>query len=304
MIITLVTTTQWHRRAWTALLAGMLITLTAYLLDIWFEVPGTGSYGTHTAGQGVFYHHIAQGMMLSFLGAFALNRALQIDPTRTARIFWALVALATCTGLIAVGQSRTAQVSVLIAYALVVLIKLPRRFRGWGVLLALLLSGAVFLSTAHMRDRFEVAFNEISSFEQDGERTSMGARVKAWQFSADLIQQSPLLGHGVGSYRPLAYQHFANSPICKLGVCEQPHNQFILTTVESGVLGLLALALFLIAPLFNRASSDSLAAQLGLPFVAIFIVTACLDSSLRIQAQSFFTVTTLGLLMALRTRAP
>lgn len=301
IIITLLDEVRWRDMAWTALLTGMLITLSAYLVDIWFEVPGTGSYGTHTAGQGVFYHHIAQGMMLSFLGAYALHRALQTGLRRTLRGFWLAVALSTLGGLIAVGQSRTGQISVLLAYMLVVLTHVPRRLRIWGLVVTMALSSLLVMGSARMQERFAVAFKETSSFEKDGEYTSVGARLKAWQFAAQLIEQSPWIGHGIGSYRPMAYQHFAQSPICKLGVCEQPHNQFILTTVEVGALGLLALLVFLVAPLFNRAQPGSPAAFLTLPFISIFVVTACFDSSLKIQAQSFFTVTTLALLMTSRT---
>lgn len=298
IIITLLHEVHWRHRAWTALLTGMLITLTAYLLDIWFEVPGTASHGTHTAGQGVFYHHIAQGMMLSFLGAYALHRALQTGLSRPLRGFWLAVAMSTLAGLIAVGLSRTGQISVLLAYLLVVLTHVPRRLRIWGLLVTMALSGLLVMGSTRMQERFAVAFKETSSFEKDGEYTSVGARLKAWQFAAQLIEQSPWIGHGIGSYRPQAYQRFAQSPICKLGVCEQPHNQFILTTVEVGALGLLALLVFLVAPLVNRAQPGSPAAALTLPFIAIFAVTACFDSSLEIQGQSFFTVTVLGLLMA------
>ena len=298
ILITLLQCPIWRRRAWTALLTGMLITLAAYLLDIWFEVPGTGSYGTHSAGQGVFYHHIAQGMMLSFLGAYGLHRALQGDEARSRRLFWLAVALATLAGLITVGQSRTGQLSVLVAYFLVVLTHMPRRLRVWGVVATIAVASVLVMSSERMQERFALAFKETATFAQDGEFTSVGARLKAWQYSAELIRQSPWLGHGIGSYRPLAYEHFAQSPICKLGVCEQPHNQFILTAVETGLLGLLVLAAFLVAPLVSLTQPGSPAAALALPFVAIFVVTACFDSSLKIQAQSFFTVTTLGLLMA------
>lgn len=298
LIISLLDDETWRRRAWTALLAGMLFTLAVYLLDIWFEVPGTATYGTRTAGFGVFYHHIAQGMMLSFLGAYALHRALQADQTRRLRVFWLAVALSTLAGLIAVGISRTSQLSVLLAYFLVVLKHMPRHLRIWGLLLTIALAVLLILGSTRMQERFALAFKETSSFEQDGEHTSVGARLKAWQFSAQLIEQSPWIGHGIGSYRPLAYQHFAQSPICRLGVCEQPHNQFILTAEEAGLLGLLALTAFLVAPLVSRAQPGSPAADLTLPFIAVFLVTACFDSSLKIQAQSFFTVVTLGLLMS------
>lgn len=300
MMLTLLQDDRWRRHAWNALLGGMLVTLAAYLADIWFEVPGTGSYGTHTAGQGVFYHHIAQGMMLSFLGAYGLYQSLQRTLGRGQRLFWLAVALSTLAGLIVVGQSRTGQVSVLAAYALVLFVQLPRRWRLPGLVVCMLIAGLLVMSSDRMQARFALAFKETSSFQQDGERTSVGARLKAWEFSAQLIKQSPWIGHGVGSYRPLAYQHFATSPICELGVCEQPHNQFILTAVETGVFGLLALGAFLIAPLACRADPGSLAAGLTFPFVAVLVTTACFDSSLKIQAQSFFTVVTLALLLVSR----
>lgn len=300
LIISLLRVEVWRRRAWVALLTGMLATLALYLLDIWFEIPGTGSYGTHTAGHGVFYHHIAQGMMLSFLGAYGLHRALLGNEHWRLRLCWLAVALSTLAGLIAVGISRTGQLSVLAACFLVVLTHLPQRLRLWGLLLCLLFASVLVVSSDRMQERFALAFKETSTFEQDGERTSVGARLKAWQFSAELIQRAPWLGHGIGSYRPLAYEHFAKSPICDLGVCEQPHNQFLLTAVETGALGVLALVAFLVAPLVNRAQTGSPAAYLTLPFLAVFVVTACFDSSLNIQAQSFFTVTTLALLMASR----
>jgi O-antigen ligase len=240
-------------------------------------------------------------MMLSFLGAYGLHRALLGSEHWLLRLCWLAVALSTLAGLIAVGISRTGQLSVLAAYFLVILTHLPWRQRLWGLLLCLLFASVLVVSSDRMQARFALAFKETSSFEQDGERTSVGARLKAWQFSAELIQQAPWLGHGIGSYRPLAHVHFTQSPICNLGVCEQPHNQFLLTAVETGVLGVLALAAFLMAPLINRAQPGAPAAHLTPPFIAVLVVTACFDSSLMIQAQSFFTVITVALLTASRS---
>ncbi len=302
LIIALVRTEKWQRRAWSAYLAGMVFMLAIFLLDIWFEIPGTATYGSNTAGQGVFYHHISQGMMLSFLGAYALHQTLANHHSNRVRLFWLMVCLATLAGIVAVGQGRTGQLSVLAAYFVVVITHLPTHLKAGGLILTITAAGLLVMSSAHMKERFTVAFEETSSFQQNGERTSVGGRLKVWQFSAELFKQAPWLGHGIGSYRPLAYQHFAQSPICGLGVCEQPHNQFILTGVEIGVLGLLALLAFLLAPILTRSAPGSSTSQLVLPFVAVFVVTACFDSSLKIQAQSYFTVTTLGLLMASRPR--
>ena len=295
----------WWQRAWVALLTGMLITLAAYLLDIWLELPGTRTYGTHTAGQGVFYHHIAQGMVLSFIGAYALHRALSRAQPTGLRLCWLTVALSTLAGLLAVGESRTAQLSVLAAYALVVLTHLPGRLRGWGLVLLVVVAGGLATGTEHVHNRFAIALQEMASFKQDGEHTSVGARLQAWQFSSQLIGQTPWWGHGVGSYRALAHAHFAQSPICGLGVCEQPHNQFILTTVETGLLGLLMLLVFFLTPALRRlrCHSETSLTALVWPFMAIVMVTACFDSSLKIQGQAFFTLVTMALLMSSHAQA-
>lgn len=301
LIISLLQSNMWLKRTWKALLTGMLFTLAVCLLDIWFEIPGTHSYGTHTAGQGVFYHHIAQGMMLSFLGAYSLHCALENQQKRIARVFWLMVSAATLSALISVGQSRTGQLSVLIAYVLVVMAHTPKRIQIWSLMGSLVVAALLVVSSERTQERFALAAQEVSSFQQDGESTSVGARLKAWQFSFEVFKASPWVGHGIGSYKPMAHQYFAQSPICQLGVCEQPHNQFILTAVETGALGLLALAAFLIAPLVSRADAHSPTGAIALPFVAIIVVTACFDSSLKIQAQSFFTVMTLALLVVPRT---
>lgn len=303
IITTLLRTETWQRRAWSALIAGMLIVLAVYILDIWFEIPWTATYGSNSVGQGVFYHHISQGMALSFLGAYALHVAIKEKGFRFSRIFWITASLATLAGLIVVGQSRTGQLSVMLAYLIVAITHFPKRMKVQGLLLALTTGGLIFLSSAHMQGRFMLAFDEISSFQQNGEHTSVGARLKAWEFSAALFEKAPWLGHGIGSYRPLAYQHFAGSPICELGVCDQPHNQFVLTAVEGGVLGLMAWFALLVAPLLTRNRQHSTTSQLVPPFLAIVVVTSCFDSTLQIQGQSFFTVTTLGLLMASRRAA-
>ncbi len=296
LIVSLITTAEWQRRAWTAMLLGMLFTLSIFLLDIWFEIPGTRTYGSGTAGQGVFHHHIAEGMVLAFLGACALHKALQAHESRTHRAFWLLICIGVLAGIFSVGQSRTGQFSVLVAYTLVLATHLPKPYRLRALGLSLLAAFLLIAASPRVQERFAEGLRETATFQIDGERTSVGARLKAWEFSFELIEQAPWLGHGVGSYRDLAYQHFRASRICDLGVCEQPHNQFIVTTVEMGILGLLSLFSIILAGLLQRPGELWATSRLLPAFMAIFTLTALMDSSLKIQAQSFFSVMALGLL--------
>jgi O-antigen ligase len=268
-----------------------------YLLDIWLEVPGTRTYGTHTAGQGVFYHHIAQGMVLSFLGAYALHRGWYYKDQPTRRWFWWTVSAVTAAGLLTVGQSRTAQVSVIAAYAIVALVHYSGRKGFLAITAFAIISAALIAASPKTHDRLILGWQEASSFQHNGEHTSVGARLKAWEFSWQQFKQSPWLGHGIGSYRERAYAHFQDSPICRLGVCDQPHNQFVLSTFEMGVLGLVAWPGLLCVLLLSGPSSYKVQLRGGCAaFITVVVTTAMFDSSLNIQAQLFFIVMAFTLL--------
>lgn len=300
LILTLITDPLWNRRAWFALVGGLSVTLTTFVLDIWFDIPGTRTFGESTTmDKGVFYHHIAQGMALAFLAAYALHKALRPGLV-SQRVLWLLVMAIDVAAMVFVNESRAGQLSVLAALFLVVLTHTPIRWRWTGLALAALVIAGIGFGSSNMQERFKVAWNEASTYQANGQSTSVGARLKAWEAAGEQIRQEPLLGHGAGAYRPLAYQHFSGSPICSLGVCEQPHNQFILTTFEAGLAGLIALLAFLVSPLLVTKEPQSKAALLYLPLLGIFFATAFFDSSLMIRPQAYFFITTMGLLMASR----
>lgn len=301
VMISLVTVSVWRRRAWNAWVAGMLFTCLVYLLDIWFEIPGTQSYGTHTAGMGVFYHHIAQGMVLSFLGAYALHRGWGYAQQPRWRWFWWAVAGVTAAGLLTVGQSRTGQLSLVVAYAAVALSHASGRTRFLGLIIVAIASMALVAASPNTQERMALGWKEAASFQQDGERTSVGARLKAWEFSWQQIRQAPWLGHGIGTYREKAYANFEGSPICQLGVCEQPHNQFFMTAVEIGVIGIGLLIAWILAPAYSLYRSQGPRLPLVLGYTLILIITAFFDSSLKIQGQQFFLLITVVLLTTQRS---
>jgi O-antigen ligase len=274
----------------------MLFTLLVYLLDIWFEIPGTQSYGSQTAGMGVFYHHIAQGMVLSFLGAYALHQGWGYAHQPRCRWFWWAVAAITATGLLTVGQSRTGQLSIVAAYAAVAFSHASGRTRFLGLIIVAIASMALVAASPNTQERLALGWKEAATFQQDGERTSVGARLRAWEFSWQQIRQAPWLGHGIGTYREQAYANFQGSPICQLGVCEQPHNQFLMTAVEIGVMGIGLLLAWILTPAYSLYRSQDPYLPLGLGYTVILIITAFFDSPLKIQGQQFFLLITVVLL--------
>lgn len=300
LIITLVDEPRWNRRAWTALVAGLTLTLLTLWLDIWFDIPGTRTHRlVPVPDKGVFQHHIAQGMALAFLAAYAMHRGLRAL-TWPSRAGWLALTFADVAALVFINESRAGQLSVLLALGLVIVTHTPARWRWGGMVAAVLLIAGITLSSQNIQSRFRLAWQEAQSFQTNGESTSVGARLKAWEAAAQYVQKAPWLGQGAGAYEGTAHRHFADSNICQLGVCEQPHNQFVMTLFEAGIPGLLLLLAFLLAPIWSSRNAGDPAARLALPLVGIFLATASFDSSLAIRPQAYFFLTTLGILMASR----
>jgi O-antigen ligase len=113
---------------------------------------------------------------------------------------------------------------------------------GLGVLICV---GAILASSEHVRTRVDQAFSEIASVDQVAEGTSLGQRVVMWRNTVRMIRDHPIFGVGTGGfqdgYRPYVqgvsgWQGFESG---------DPHNQYLKTQGEQGIIGLGALLFFI-----------------------------------------------------------
>jgi len=65
--------------------------------------------------------------------------------------------------------------------------------------------------------------------------SSMGQRYTFWEYSIKLIAEKPLLGHGTGSFAK-EYERIAHNEHL---ITKNPHNEFLMISVQLGLLGLL-----------------------------------------------------------------
>jgi O-antigen ligase len=72
---------------------------------------------------------------------------------------------------------------------------------------------------------------------------SIQYRIDAWESSAKGILESPILGHGMGSYRAVAYQYLSGEDLRRTTNEDKQmvhaHNQYIEIWLENGLIGLL-----------------------------------------------------------------
>jgi O-antigen ligase len=91
----------------------------------------------------------------------------------------------------------------------------------------------VFAGTIYER------FNELTNPKEvhfHGTSTLEG-RINYWKKTLPLIIEKPIIGHGIGSNANITEKHFGKS--------HKPHNDYILVSIEMGILGLLTYLIFL-----------------------------------------------------------
>lgn len=125
---------------------------------------------------------------------------------------------------------------------------------------------------------------------KDANDYSMAMRVAAWYNAFDVIKENPLLGVGVGNVDAVLKENFEEfNPQITPQNRKNPHNQFIETAVESGVLNGVLLLLFFGLLLFLKFDKQT---KLSLSAIGILFFTACLFESL-LERQS----TVVGIVM-------
>jgi O-antigen ligase len=193
-----------------------------------------------------FKAHIAQGTMMALAAFFAGVQALRETQPRW-RLAWAAGALLAMYNVLFMLQSRTGYLvlGVLALYFCVA----HWRWRGIAAAAA---AGAITLAAAYavnaplvtssLKARGEVRDWEKGAVGAAVDETSMGIRMSYYRTAIAIMREHPLSGVGTGGY-VRAYQARAKPHPAQ--VPNNPHNQYLLTGVQLGVGGLLAVvALF------------------------------------------------------------
>jgi O-antigen ligase len=251
----------------------------------------------------IIRNHATQGMIFSVAAFAAAVLAIYTtagNPRQRFLLIAAAILLVSNVALITPGRSGY----------LVLLICSGVLACGWllggnrvtwkSVLLVMGAMGAVLviLATAPTsRQRINQAVNEMQNYQQqEGEVTSMGARMYFWQNTITLIQKRPLLGYGTGAfedaYRPLV----EGKPGLAGVVTSDPHNQFLKIATEHGLLGLAVFLAFLVAALMQRPSMQF--RILGWGVLAAWCATSLANSHFSTFSEGLFIYLWLGAMLA------
>ncbi len=232
----------WTRRyGMAAFIAAMLLTLAlSYLLALRLLPAGNWIWGGPTDAA-IFKDHITQNILMAYLAFVCAMKASTAPTLRTRVIWWTLVALAIFDVLFLVqGRSGYLVLALLIPYFLYEW----RRWQGLAIaaVVTVLLGGVGYLASTTMHVRVNEAVNEYIGWRHGHDKgTPIGLRMGFYQNSLAIIREHPAFGVGTGGF---VHAYAKQVKGTSWPMTTNPHNQYLLTTVELGVTGL-ALLLYL-----------------------------------------------------------
>jgi len=120
-----------------------------------------------------------------------------------------------------------------------------------GACVVVAVSG-VLSSSPLVRQRVELAVSEMESAEQSKNLTSGGVRVVMWRTAWQIISEHPVLGVGTAGFKTAYAQKVEGQTGWQAEPTGDPHNQYLKIWAEQGILGLVAIVVFIGLALTTR----------------------------------------------------
>ena len=213
------------------------------------------------------------------------------------------VAIAAMLNIFFLLPGRTGYVVAFSLAALAVLWALNKRTKGIAlVAIPLIVVLGLYFSSGQLHQRIYQVVHETQSYSVQAEtQTSSGWRLNAWQKSIQAIIEEPWNGYGVGSWAPAVkrLQGTDATEVFGSGDASNPHQEYLLWGVETGVGGMLLLLAFLLAVAWDTRQFPTGVRRATLSVVVAIAVACCFNSSLFDDLMGDFLYVSLGLMMAL-----
>lgn len=246
----------------------------------------------------VFRSHITQNNMMAYAAFLALLKCRDATALQS-RWVWAGYAALAVFNVMFMVQGRTGYVILLLLLCWFAWASLSRRAqargKAWGWkqggaigIAATLLVGGAYLGSARLHDRVDVMVQEFQSWQpnQGLESSSIGERLDFYSNTLQIVQRNWWAGVGTGGF-PDAYE--AQIQGTNAIPTRNPHNEYLMIAVQTGVLGLLLL-LYLYYTQWRVAPSleSPYAQDAARGLVLAFVVNCAFNSALHDHADGLF----------------
>jgi O-antigen ligase len=222
-------------------------------------------------GHSVVYH-ITHSLFMAVLAFWSLQRSFD---SQQYRYLWLALFLLATINLLYIAPGRT---GMLIYFTLIILTffqRLSWRKSLAAMIVAALVVGITFFTSSNFSTRVKEAVDEIKSYQAESSRTSLGMRFDWWLNSVELIKEKPAFGHGTGSFKAVQTALISGSDT---QITDNPHNEYLLIGVQTGLFGLLLFLALLVTQFFASFQLDPQRRYI-LQGVVVAMAVGCLRNS-------------------------
>jgi O-antigen ligase len=224
--------------------AMTIVLVLSFLVKFGILELGAIILGT-TGSPVVFKYRITHNFLMAF-SAFLFTWLAMSTPFKMERpLYLSLAALATFNVVLMV-EGATGYVVLLTLAFLLAIDLLPKRLRAFILFSILVVASALTLIPNPFSSRISTISGEIQAWQRGSDSTpsSAGLRLEFYKNTLDIIAEHPLTGVGTGGFAKAYAEQVKGTGKTQT---RNPHNEYLLVAVQTGVIGLIALlALFVI----------------------------------------------------------
>jgi O-antigen ligase len=192
----------------------------------------------------------------------------------------------SCNMFITVGRTGQAVFFVLLAVALIQYFYVrSKKMLLAGLILLPLLLPATYQVSHTFKERIDTAVTEMQNFSS-GEITSMGCRLWYCKNTLVLVKDNWLTGTGTGDF-PGEYAKINKIHSPTMPNTDNPHNQYLLTLSQFGIIGLISLTAIFLSQLVLAFRKKDHLTPLRQAFPIFFLVIMLGESYLQVYGTGF-----------------
>ena len=277
---------EWLPNIITAFLAGMFVSeIIAYgiFFEWWTFKNSTPDYPSP------FMFHIHYSIFLATTAIILLSRIL------SNRYIWQtklpmLIFFFTSTGNLMFSTGRTGQLAFLVAIMVSVILHYRLTLKSFLIftVLSIVLFFGAYSTIDLFQKRLDAGINDVREFKKGNFDTSWGLRAAFWIVTYDIIREHPLIGAGIGDYKPAAIEVLAkdnhNFSPETIQFCQSHdfHNQYLMIIAQGGLVAF-ALMLWMFIELFKVKIKEPELKEFNVLGVTVFVVSAISESLWTLQ---------------------
>jgi len=262
------------------LLAISITEVCSYL--VWFEIIEPFKNAT-VINPTPFMSHISYNPILAFAIYLVLHEIF-FNKKITNLVFslYSFFAISMTINMFITG-GRAGQIAFFVILSLLIFQILDKQRIKSLITIFIIIPGiffTAFMTSDLFQQRVNLVITETLNYSKQDWNNSVGLRINFAINSWEVIKENPIIGVGTGDF-PIEYKKINQINTPKLMNANNPHNMYILITVQLGLIGLVSMLLiFYYQFKLSFNSSNKLIRDLGITLPLMFLVMMWSDSYL------------------------